>query len=215
MRIIVSLPKNQIGDLRGFTKKISCLSPSDIRSCPLIENDTCNITAFVRIINDPSYSNAESIPLAMQRAFYQLQVSDTPVGTTALTRCFGWDSSDCFMPHDVQEFDRLLLDNLEAIGKNLNRFTSAYILVYICESDIDFVLSPVLDKDIPEHWQRRLAEEKALYEQRKKEAEERHLYLTIKIVISITFEYHQGFDLAKVKPTDSKSYGHSKNQDSI
>ncbi|CAG8779078.1 16709_t:CDS:10, partial [Racocetra persica] len=290
--------------------------------------------------------------------------SDTPVGTTALMRSFGWDSSDCFMPHDVQEFDRLLLDNLEgkmkntisklfvgkmksyvrcinvnyensriedyydiqlnvkgcktlndsflehireescegnnkyqtktnglqdakkgvifesfppvlriqlkrfeydmqknttvkiainhnyllhgvivhsgglhggsyyvllkpeknskwfkfddfrvipvtdkevlednyggkiAIGKNLNRFASANILVYIRESDIDFVLSPVLDKDIPEHLRRRITEEKALDEQRRKEAEERHLYLSIKVVVPATFERHQGFDLA-------------------
>ncbi|CAG8848841.1 36501_t:CDS:2, partial [Racocetra persica] len=43
--------------------------------------------------------------------------SDTPVETTALTRCFGWDSSNCFMPH-VHEFDRLLLDNLEGKMKN-------------------------------------------------------------------------------------------------
>ncbi|CAG8846436.1 13895_t:CDS:2, partial [Racocetra persica] len=59
------------------------------------------------------------------------------------------------------------------IGTNVKQFTSVYILKYKRESDIDFVLSPVLDKDIPEHLQRRLNEVKALYKQRRKEAEER------------------------------------------
>ena len=35
------------------------------------------------------------------------------VGTTELTRSFGWDTIDSFMQHDVQEFNRVLCDNLE------------------------------------------------------------------------------------------------------
>ncbi|CAG8477220.1 23929_t:CDS:10 [Racocetra persica] len=428
--------------------------PSDNHTRPLIENGTCNITAFVRIIKDPtgylwhncinydskkvtgyvglikwrtindknrgamamdfknwgatSYLNVElqllysikyfrkaiyqiptkddelirSIPLAMQKVFYQLQESDRTIGTAELMKSFGWDSSDCCIAHDVQDFNRVLLDNLEdkmkntnadgaisklfagkmksyvrcvninyessriedyydiqlnvkvcktlndsfleyireekyglqdakkgvifesfppvlriqlkrfeydmqrdaivkindrleypmkinlqsflssdsdkskphnyllhgvivhsgdlhegryhvflkpekngkwfnfndeivtpVIDKNVlednyggevpkyyktsvNRYSSAYILVYIRESDIDFVLSPILDEDIPEHLQRRLNEEKALYEQKKKEVEERHLYLSFKIVTPATFGRHQGFDLA-------------------
>ncbi|CAG8491983.1 14575_t:CDS:10, partial [Cetraspora pellucida] len=322
----------------------------------------------------------KSIPLAMQSIFYQLEESNTPVETTELTRTLGWNAIDSFIPHDAQEFNRLLLGNLEYkmkdaisklfIGKmksyvkcvnvnyessriedyydiqlnvkgcktlndsfleyireescegnnkyktetyglqnakkgvifesfppvlriQLKRFeydmqkdatvkindcleypmeidlhnylssdsneskphnyllhgvivhsgdlhegsyyaflkpekngnwfkfdddkvisvidkevlednygggiaigTNAYILVYIRESDIDFIQSPVLYKDIPENLQKRLAEEKVLYEQKKKEAEERHLYLTIKIVTLTTFARHQGFDLA-------------------
>ncbi|CAG8697154.1 10670_t:CDS:10, partial [Ambispora leptoticha] len=79
---------------------------------------------------------------------------------------------------------------------NVNQFTSAYILVYIRESDIDFVLSPVLAKDIPEHLQRRLDEEKALCAQKQREAEERHFYLYIRLVTPATFVRYQGFDLA-------------------
>lgn len=59
---------------------------------------------------DPS----DSIPLALQRVFYRLQTADAPVGTTELTRSFGWDSLDAFMQHDVQEFSRVLLDDLES-----------------------------------------------------------------------------------------------------
>jgi ubiquitin carboxyl-terminal hydrolase 7 len=59
--------------------------------------------------DDPS----KSVVLALQRVFYQLQTSDSPVGTTELTKSFGWDSIDSFMQHDVQEFNRVLQDNLE------------------------------------------------------------------------------------------------------
>ncbi|RCH84208.1 hypothetical protein CU097_006643 [Rhizopus azygosporus] len=54
-----------------------------------------------------------SVVLALQRCFYNLQFADESVGTTELTKSFGWDSSDAFMQHDVQEFSRVLQDNLE------------------------------------------------------------------------------------------------------
>ena len=56
---------------------------------------------------------AESVALALQRVFYLLQTSDQPVGTTELTRSFGWKSLDSFMQHDVQEFNRVLQEKLE------------------------------------------------------------------------------------------------------
>lgn len=74
----------------------------------------------------------ESVPLALQRVFYHLQTSDQPVGelslsflcelsiicifalgTTELTKSFGWKSLDSFLQHDVQEFNRVLQDKLE------------------------------------------------------------------------------------------------------
>jgi ubiquitin carboxyl-terminal hydrolase 7 len=33
--------------------------------------------------------------------------------TRELTKSFGWDTLDAFMQHDVQEFNRVLQDNLE------------------------------------------------------------------------------------------------------
>ncbi|OZJ04728.1 hypothetical protein BZG36_01825 [Bifiguratus adelaidae] len=60
----------------------------------------------------------KSIALALQRLFYNLQFNDLSVGTTELTRSFGWDSLDAFMQHDVQEFNRVLQDNLEVKMKN-------------------------------------------------------------------------------------------------
>uniref|UniRef100_A0AC35U801 Ubiquitin carboxyl-terminal hydrolase 7 n=1 Tax=Rhabditophanes sp. KR3021 TaxID=114890 RepID=A0AC35U801_9BILA len=59
-----------------------------------------------------------SVPLAMQRVFFELQKSEKPVSTKKLTRSFGWESVDTFLQHDVQELCRVLLDNLEAKMKN-------------------------------------------------------------------------------------------------
>lgn len=55
-----------------------------------------------------------SVALAMQRVFFELQFSDSPVGTRKLTKSFGWDAVDSFLQHDVQELCRVLLDNLES-----------------------------------------------------------------------------------------------------
>ncbi|CAG8719781.1 8875_t:CDS:10, partial [Cetraspora pellucida] len=53
---------------------------------------------------------------------------------------------------------------------------------------------------------RRIDEEKALDEKKKKAAKERHLYLTIKLVTLTTFEHYQGFDLANF---DNQQYPQS------
>ena len=37
------------------------------------------------------------VALALQRVFYRLQTSSTPVETGELTKSFGWDSVDAFM----------------------------------------------------------------------------------------------------------------------
>ncbi|XP_051113308.1 ubiquitin C-terminal hydrolase 13-like [Andrographis paniculata] len=55
----------------------------------------------------------ENIPLALQRLFYNLQHSESSVATNELTRSFGWDQSDAFVQHDVQEMNRLLCEALE------------------------------------------------------------------------------------------------------
>ncbi|SCU98847.1 LAMI_0F16468g1_1 [Lachancea mirantina] len=55
----------------------------------------------------------DSVSLALQRAFYQLQKSEEPLDTLELTRSFGWDTGDAFTQHDVQELNRILMDRLE------------------------------------------------------------------------------------------------------
>mmetsp|Transcript_46802 Transcript_46802/g.117943 ORF Transcript_46802/g.117943 Transcript_46802/m.117943 type:complete len:1105 (-) Transcript_46802:40-3354(-) len=55
----------------------------------------------------------KSIPLALQRLFYRLQFEQTAVPTKELTQSFGWTTFDSFTQHDVQELNRVLMDELE------------------------------------------------------------------------------------------------------
>eukprot|EP00127_Corallochytrium_limacisporum_P005023 Clim_evm19s197 gene=Clim_evmTU19s197 len=55
----------------------------------------------------------KSVPLALQRVFFQLQSGNQAVGTMDLTRSFGWDTMDTFLQRDVQEFSRVLCSHLE------------------------------------------------------------------------------------------------------
>ena len=57
--------------------------------------------------------SSKSVALALQSVFYELQTSDVPVETKKLTKSFGWDTSESFTQHDVQEFLRVLLDKIE------------------------------------------------------------------------------------------------------
>lgn len=61
----------------------------------------------------------KSIPYQLQRLFLNLQTSPkSAVETTALTRSFGWDSSDSWQQHDIQELCRVMFDALEQKFKN-------------------------------------------------------------------------------------------------
>ena len=78
----------------------------------------CNINSIVNFVSSPIrdlmneyyyyYQGAPAaaalnIPLQLQRVFAQLQTSGRrAVDTTALTRSFGWDSSEARQQHDVQ-----------------------------------------------------------------------------------------------------------------
>ncbi|CAD6200359.1 unnamed protein product, partial [Caenorhabditis auriculariae] len=62
------------------------------------------------VINEQVTRN---VTLALQRVFYYLMNSTEPVGTRRLTMSFGWSSIETIMQQDVQEFCRVLLDNLE------------------------------------------------------------------------------------------------------
>ncbi|RIB26126.1 hypothetical protein C2G38_2240938 [Gigaspora rosea] len=140
----------------GFTEfydKDKLFVPADGRTRPIIENDACNITVLIRILEDPtgyiglksqrvntflnpvlqllyhlkylqkalyhipieSDKSVKSITSALQRIFYQLNVSDTEVETTELTKFFGWDT---FNMSDIREFIQVLEDDLENKMKN-------------------------------------------------------------------------------------------------
>lgn len=73
--------------------------------------------AFLRSIYQIPTENLanpqENSALALQRLFWKMQFENDPVSTRELTRAFGWDSMTSFLQSDVQEFCRLLFENLE------------------------------------------------------------------------------------------------------
>ncbi|KAI1864897.1 hypothetical protein JX265_004097 [Neoarthrinium moseri] len=79
--------------------------------------------------------------------------------------------------------------------KTIMRQMNAYMLVYIRESRLDHVLTPVGQEDTPAHLQKRLEEEAAAREAKKREREEQHLYCPVKVVTPNTFEHHGATDL--------------------
>lgn len=80
-------------------------------------------------------------------------------------------------------------------GKPVMRQNSAYMLVYIRQSRVDSVLLPVTQEDTPPHLQKKLDQEAALRELRRKEREEQHLYLGVRVITEDTFQNHGGTDL--------------------
>ena len=91
------------------------------------------------------------VALALQRIFYLLSTSKDPVGTMELTKSFGWDSSDAFTQHDVQELNRILMDKLEhamkgsAIEKGLNDIFVGKMKSYIKCVNVPYESSRVED----------------------------------------------------------------------
>lgn len=74
---------------------------------------TNELRRAVYLMPTESEESATSIPLALQRLFFELQFNERPVNTKRLTRSFGWQSVESLFQHDVQELCRLLLDNME------------------------------------------------------------------------------------------------------
>lgn len=87
------------------------------------EGTTCYINSLLQslyiiaplrkaVFKMPS-DDACSIPLCLQRIFYNLQFSEVPMRTTELLESFGWKSQEANIQHDVMEFNCILSDRLE------------------------------------------------------------------------------------------------------
>lgn len=62
---------------------------------------------------------SKSIPFQLQKLFVNLQTSNkSAVETTDLTKSFGWDSTEAWQQHDIQELCRVMFDALEQKFKN-------------------------------------------------------------------------------------------------
>lgn len=69
-----------------------------------------------------SEEGSKSIPYQLQRLFLKLETSKKrAVETTDLTKSFGWDSSEAWQQHDVQELCRVMFDALESALKNTDQ----------------------------------------------------------------------------------------------
>lgn len=88
----------------------------------------------------------KNIPYQLQRLFLNLQTSTKlSVETTDLTRSFGWDSSEAWQQHDIQELCRVMFDTLEQNFKGteeadfINRLYEGKMIDYVkcleCNTD--------------------------------------------------------------------------------
>ncbi|ODV82424.1 uncharacterized protein CANTADRAFT_44255 [Suhomyces tanzawaensis NRRL Y-17324] len=104
-----------------------------------------------KIPTSSSNAGKTSVALSLQRIFYMLTTSNEPVGTMELTKSFGWDSSDAFTQHDVQELNRILMDKLEiamkgsAVENSLNDIFVGKMKSYIKCVNVPYESSRVED----------------------------------------------------------------------
>eukprot|EP00053_Salpingoeca_punica_P020778 m.212329 g.212329 ORF g.212329 m.212329 type:complete len:1131 (-) comp20082_c0_seq1:1073-4465(-) len=101
----------------------------------------------------PADTKTCRISTELQRLFLLLETSaDRAVETTAVTQSFGWDQSDSFEQHDVQELMRVLFEALEKEWKSdaLQKLYEGTMEDYVRCKECDYV-SARTDKymDIP------------------------------------------------------------------
>ncbi|KAL2025090.1 hypothetical protein VTK56DRAFT_92 [Thermocarpiscus australiensis] len=87
----------------------------------------------------------------LQRLFYQLQTSNTAVGTNELTKSFGWETRHIFEQQDVQELSRKLMERMEEkmkgteYEKALPQMFSGKIKTYISCINVPYESSRIED----------------------------------------------------------------------
>lgn len=80
----------------------------------------------------------------LQRLFYQLQTSKSAVGTSELTKSFGWETRHIFEQQDVQELSRKLMERMEEKMKGteaemvLPKLFSGKVRTYISCINVDY-----------------------------------------------------------------------------
>ncbi|KAJ7114235.1 hypothetical protein C8R44DRAFT_795304 [Mycena epipterygia] len=77
----------------------------------------CSLRRAIYQIPTEDAEPRASVALAIQRIFYNLQVSSNAVATTELTASFGWKELDVTIPRDAVEFHRVLQDKLTKLMK--------------------------------------------------------------------------------------------------
>eukprot|EP00040_Diaphanoeca_grandis_P020566 m.109383 g.109383 ORF g.109383 m.109383 type:complete len:1075 (+) comp27952_c0_seq2:248-3472(+) len=113
---------------------------------------TSDTPEYAELLEQLERDKESNVALAVQRVFYRLHESDSAVETKELTRSFGWGFAEAFKQHDVQEFLRVLMDNLEEKMKGkkivdglVQRLFMAKMKSYIKCTNVDFESSRVED----------------------------------------------------------------------
>ena len=115
--LLVTLVVREYGDSKKETGYIGLKNQGATCYMNSVLQSLFHLPAFRRIVYDMPTNGTEdpktSIPLNLQRLFCEMQFRPRAVSTKALTVSFGWGDYQTFMQHDVQEFCRVLMDNLE------------------------------------------------------------------------------------------------------
>lgn len=77
----------------------------------------------------------------------------------------------------------------------LKRFTNAYMLVYIREKDIDEMLCPLAENDIPKHLIEHCESERREEEERRVQKQRQHLYMNVRIATDDLIRANHDSDL--------------------
>ena len=85
------------------------------------------------------------------------------------------------------------------------RFTSAYMLVYFREAMLDEILGMITEEDVPRHVVNKVETERQEMLRLKREKEEMHLYIWVKMIDVETFKHHDGVDLVSFDPADKEA----------
>jgi ubiquitin carboxyl-terminal hydrolase 7 len=94
---------------------------------------------------------------------------------------------------------------LSRVAAQWKKYTSAYMLVYLRETAIDEILAPITDADVPDHVIRKVEADREEAARIKREKEEMHLYMNIRMINVATFRNHDGVDLASFDVADDGS----------
>ncbi|CCU83061.1 Ubiquitin carboxyl-terminal hydrolase [Blumeria hordei DH14] len=103
--------------------------------------------AFRKAVYQIPTQNEETLTnsaYTLQRLFYQLQTSKYAVGTSELTKSFGWETRHIFEQQDVQELSRKLMERMEEKMKGteaekvLSKLFSGKVRTYISCINVDY-----------------------------------------------------------------------------